>query len=587
MKSLLLLLLIAILPTTLLSAAAAEDALTLDSRGLPRWVPVVWTDAPVRIELADRTALAELLDRVPIRGFDREQVRFERGEGGRTRLVFEPRVTGAEKTALRAAGYEVTELPDLLRRGREATEARWLAEARGEIEKDAAALTYPTNDEIGTGLTALAAAYPDLCRVFTWGQSVQGRDLWGVVISDDVQNTEAEPEVRLSSTIHGDEPVGTALLYELAFYLVENYGQSGYEQVTGLVDATEITLIPLHNPDGMALGQRYNANYVDLNRNYPEPAGTHPTQQIENVQFMDFLQDQHFVVGANFHGGALVFNYLWDYTYDLAPDNDACVEMALAYSTYNLPMYEGSFPEGITNGADWYVATGTLQDWTYWATDCFGATVELDNQKWPNESQLPGLWDDNLQSMLHYIETAQFGIHGVVTDFLTGLPVDATITIAGNAKPVHTDPEHGDYYKVLPTGTWDVTITADGYEPQTIQNVTTTWGAATVLDVALGDTTSGTGQIVPRLLIDVGPNPFNPSLRVRFEVPADGRATLRVYDVQGRLVRTLADAVLDQGEHFRDWDGATDSGRQVSSGSYIVRLESGGRETVRKVSLVR
>ncbi len=76
-------------------------------------------------------------------------------------------------------------------------------------------------------------------------------------------------------------------------------------------------------------------------------------------------------------------NYLWDWTYTLAPDDAALIQMSLAYSTTNLPMYNGSFPQGITNGADWYVATGTLQDWTYDQTDCIGATIEVSNTKWP------------------------------------------------------------------------------------------------------------------------------------------------------------------------------------------------------------
>ena len=77
------------------------------------------------------------------------------------------------------------------------------------------------------------------------------------------------------------------------------------------------------------------------------------------------------------HSGALVVNYPWDYTYDLTPDDAAIEQFALEYSTYNLPMYNGSFPQGITNGAQWYVTTGCLQDWSYAQTGCIDVTTAI------------------------------------------------------------------------------------------------------------------------------------------------------------------------------------------------------------------
>ena len=68
--------------------------------------------------------------------------------------------------------------------------------------------------------------------------------------------------------MHGDEPPGMVMLIDLAHYLVENYNQVGYEDVTDLLDTTEITIMPLHNPDGYVADTRYNADGVDLNRNF-------------------------------------------------------------------------------------------------------------------------------------------------------------------------------------------------------------------------------------------------------------------------------------------------------------------------------
>jgi hypothetical protein len=206
---------------------------------------------------------------------------------------------------------------------------------------------------------------------------------------------------------------------------------------------------------------------------------------------MSYANGHHFVMSINYHGGALVVNYLWDWTYTLAPDNAACIRMSLEYSTYNLPMYNGAFDQGITNGAAWYVALGTVQDWSYDQTGCIDATVEVSNTKWPAASQLPTFWNENRESLMHYVKSARCGVNGVVTGSDTGLPLDATITVTGNSKTVHTDPSHGDYYKLLDTGTYQLTFSAYGYITRTISGVATTWGTPTVLNVALDPIATG------------------------------------------------------------------------------------------------
>jgi hypothetical protein len=486
-------LLIAVLAVLAGAAAAPATEIPLDAHGLPLWQVRTWNDVPVRIPLADHEALEALLREVPIASFHREQIKMIWTSSKEYRIDFEPRVTEAEIRELVARGYRVERLPDIERATREWAEARWAAQAAkgGDVLKYGEKGVYHTHAQVGALFTQIEADHPALARDFTWGSSVQGRELWGLTISDNVSTEEAEPEVRLSANIHGDEVVCKEMLLYFADYLTDNYGQPGYEDVTNLVDNYEIHLMPLHNPDGNVAVQRYNANGVDLNRNFPEPAGTYPVQEPENTYFMSHAQSHNFVVSFNGHGGALVMNYPWDYTYTLAPDNDALIKLALEYSTYNLPMYNGAFPQGITNGAAWYVVTGSLQDWSYDQTDCIDITAEISNTKWPAESTLDGYWDDNRESIMHYVKAARYGVNGIVTGSDTGLPLAATVTVAGIDMPVHTDPDFGDYYKLLDTGTYDITYTADGYIAHTEYGVSTTWGTPTVLDVALAPVASG------------------------------------------------------------------------------------------------
>ena len=572
-------LLMAVLPVF----AAENPEIPKDDKGLPQWQIRQWNDAPVRLELADQAAVRQMLAQVTLADFTREDL-----TPGPQGWVVETRVTPAEEAALLAAGYALTRLPDREKEGRQAAEKAWAKQIVADKSDVAAVNYYPTHAQIGTLLADLATNYPTICRTFSMGQSVQGRELWGLVVSGDVNNTAAEPEVLLTSTMHGDEVVGMSLLVNLAHHLVENFGQPGYTDLTDLVNTTEIHIMPLHNPDGYVAGTRYNADFYDLNRNFPLPTGFDPVTAIENLNYMAYANAHHFVVSENGHGGALVVNYPWDYTYTLAPDDLAMIQLSLEYSTTNLPMFNGSFTDGITNGAAWYRVDGGLQDWAYDQTGCINVTIEVSNIKWPHVSTLPGFWDDNRESFLNFIDAADFGVSGVVTDSINGNPLDALVTVTGNVKTVSTDPAHGDYYKLVDTGTHELTFSADGYHSKTVSGVSTVWGTPTVLDVQLAPVATpvpGTGHVMTA--IAAWPNPFNPSTKLAITVPTAGPVALAVYDLQGRVVRSLLAADLAAGVHPVIWDGRSDAGTVLPSGVYFARARTIAGQATTKLLLIK
>lgn len=68
------------------------------------------------------------------------------------------------------------------------------------------------------------------------------------------------------------------------------------------------------------------------------------------------------------------------------------------------------------------------------------------------------------------------------------------------------------------------------------------------------------------------PNPFNPSTTIAFSVPEEARVTLKVFDLLGREVRTLAEGVMPPGEFNVTWDGRNGAGQVVESGVYFYRI---------------
>jgi hypothetical protein len=85
------------------------------------------------------------------------------------------------------------------------------------------------------------------------------------------------------------------------------------------------------------------------------------------------------------------------------------------------------------------------------------------------------------------------------------------------------------------------------------------------------------------------PNPFNPSTTICFTLPERAWVTLAIYDVEGRLVKTLVDEMVGEGYQYQEriWDGKDASGSQVGSGVYFYRLTAGDRTLTKKMVMIR
>ena len=98
-----------------------------------------------------------------------------------------------------------------------------------------------------------------------------------------------------------------------------------------------------------------------------------------------------------------------------------------------------------------------------------------------------------------------------------------------------------------------------------------------------------TGDVPVKVLHLAGnhPNPFNPVTTIEYAVAVPGRVLLEIYDMAGRRVRTLVDAVRDAGSYAAVWDGRDDAGVAVASGIYVCRMSAGGAKASTKMTLVK
>jgi hypothetical protein len=103
----------------------------------------------------------------------------------------------------------------------------------------------------------------------------------------------------------------------------------------------------------------------------------------------------------------------------------------------------------------------------------------------------------------------------------------------------------------------------------------------------LNSSVAGVPGSTPALAVAAQPNPFNPSVKLRYTLSRPGHLVMKVFDARGALVRTLVDGPVAVAQGTVLWDGADDHGGQAASGLYFVETRAEGQVDVRKVTMLK
>jgi carboxypeptidase D len=300
--------------------------------------------------------------------------------------------------------------------------------------------------------------------------------LWYVEISDNIASQEDEPNLLYISTMHGDEVVGKELMIYLIRKLTAEYGQT--DRVTNLVNNARIFIMPLMNPDGNASGSRFNAQGVDLNRDFPDftsdPTDSEQGRAPETRAIMQLHSRHHFASALNFHGGTICFNLPWDTRSNGSAsvrfqDDILLKHMGREYADANPSMRSNnSFDRGLTYGYEWYEVDGGMQDWSIHYRQSMHATIELSYNKWPSDSTLGNYWRENTESVVRYLERGLQGAHLEVVDS-SGNRV-ANVAVTSPSSPRSITYAGGVVHRPLLSGDHVLEISAPGFETQQINH---------------------------------------------------------------------------------------------------------------------
>lgn len=447
---------------------------------------------------------------------------------------------------------------------------------------------YPTFDQYKEMMYKFEQDYPDLCKIIEIGKSVKGREILYAKISDNISETEAEPRHMYTSTMHGDEVTMFVNLLRLIDYLLTKYNSDSY--VKKLVDNVEIWICPNENPDGtyqndnstIQGARRENANGIDLNRHYPRSglqrnrASTAKEPECQAV--LDLLEEYDFVLSANCHGGAELLNYPYDFG-DVRHADDKWMEYV--YSKFADQVHDEN-PDhltggnnGIIRGYKWYEIQGSRMDYVTYFKRMREVTFEASSSKAPSGSTLHEYWNCYYQACLEYIEQNLFGINGMVTCAVgdTGIRAKVYVKSHDNEQSyVFSEKPHGDFWRPILAGTYEVEFTCNGYQSHTEKNVSVKNDEATVLNIKLWPDGTGINYDQKINNADIIITPYTREfVKITFSVNP-GNIKAGVFDISGRLIRSL----YTKGNTCILWDGSDDSGSQVPNGCYVLRVSGGG-----------
>jgi len=308
--------------------------------------------------------------------------------------------------------------------------------------------TYP---EMTDQLISLEENNSDIMKLESIGLTYEGRDIWMVKLSDNVNQKENEPGVLLMGAHHGNEKASFEVLLYFIRYMVNNYSipntdndgdqsinedpidgidndNDGFidedpseDRVRDAIDNTQIFIIPMVSPDGVAANSRKNQapNYgpfgrsneitsygVNLNRNYDDNwflyyifpthyhfiintldqsfnyRGPYPFSENETIAVRDFVSNQDISISLSFHSFSEVILYPWMHTSKDNPHEELFISVGENMSRINnyflytgrnyiIPRYGGTL--------------GSSENWLYREHGVLSFTMELCREYAPSE----------------------------------------------------------------------------------------------------------------------------------------------------------------------------------------------------------
>lgn len=277
---------------------------------------------------------------------------------------------------------------------------------------------YHTYDEMTALFESLAQNHSDIMSLTSLGTTYEGRALWLVKLSDNVTQTENEPSVLFLGAHHGNEKPSYEILISFIQYMIDSY-ENNTGDIRQIINTTEIYLIPMVNPDGVAANARKNlepnhgwfglqqevtSTGVDVNRNYgfhwmlmflfprfylgstsfldasDVYRGPYPFSEAETKAVRDFIETHDIGLSISYHTFGELVLYPWGYT--PFPPKDESLFVSIGQNITALDNYT------LGQSIELYPTLGDACDWMYGSHNILAYTIELGQSYAPEDQDI-------------------------------------------------------------------------------------------------------------------------------------------------------------------------------------------------------
>jgi hypothetical protein len=389
---------------------------------------------------------------------------------------------------------------------------------------------YHTYARAISELQDLAASHPDICSLDSIGYS--SRDsliMYAFKISDNVNVEEDEPAIFFCGGVHSDEILGPEIVITFCDDIISKYDQ-GDTAAIRYINSYEIYIVPFINPEGHTAVENGNMVWrknkedndhdgifdyhdgVDNNRNYDfgwtidtDPAATTPESlmykgpfpfsEAENRSMAAFAHYYKPLVAVDYHSPTygrsekVYYNWYWYPSqggHGFAPDEQSEHNIAIGFAG-SIINDRGDSTYEARRGL---VQQGDFKTYFYGNFGTAAFVCEVSDTTIQDTSLVDGICQRNLAGMYYLLNRSGYArLTGVVTDSITGLPLEAVVTVqqatSVDINPRLTRPNTGRYDRLIDPGTYTLIFSKDGYNTRTITGVAVNNSGPTVTNAAL------------------------------------------------------------------------------------------------------
>jgi carboxypeptidase T len=298
--------------------------------------------------------------------------------------------------------------------------------------------------EVEQELTSLETNYADLAKLYDLGLSLEGRHVYALKISANVQADKNEARILFLGCHHAREWISVEVPLLFAKYAVEHYASD--PEIKRLLDRSEVWVVPLVNPDGLEYSiheyrywrknRRDNGDGsfgVDLNRNYgyewgvddegssPDPSsdiyrGSAAFSEPEDQAVRGLIASRSFQALISYHSYAQDILYPWGYTGRPTPDEAKFRALAAGMAAQIQAVNGRTYTYG-EGGSMLYLTNGELTDWAYGLFGMMAFTIELPPLDYASgaffnaESDIEPIFQENLPAMEYLIDQTVNAFH--------------------------------------------------------------------------------------------------------------------------------------------------------------------------------